>query len=141
MKDFTFRWYDPVYNKWAEFKASNEEDFCENAINAAIDYRMASVLSTGSSTCYYPFGCLEIRHGGLDERWQGMRLAWNCPPMQLQALGSLRVVVGNHESDATRIRSLAHVWWESIQRWTDSYTHHLTADSGTHSLPAKVAPG
>lgn len=138
MKDFTFRWYDPIGNKWAEFRASSEEEFCETAINAAIDYRLASVKTMGLA-CHYPIAHLEVRHGGPENRWQGMRLAWNCPPMRLQQLGSQASdVFGKHESDVTRIRSLSHVWWESIQRWATSYLHHLMADTGSRHLPSKA---
>lgn len=129
MKDFTFRWFDPIGAKSAEFQATTEDEFREAAINAAIDYRLASVKTMGLSN-HYPLAHLEIRHGGPENRWQGMRFAWNCPPTQLLQLGShVSDVIGEHKSDAERIRSLSHAWWESIVRWATSYLHHyVTAD-------------
>lgn len=141
MNDFTFRWYDPVGNKWAEFKANSEEEFSDAAINAAIDYRLASVKGYGLAN-HYPLAHLEVRHGGPENRWQGMRLAWNCPPMTLNALGShINDVFGKHESDVTRIRTLSHAWWLSIERWAASFLHHLTADPYSPRPQSTDAPG
>jgi hypothetical protein len=139
MKDFTFRWCDPVSAKSAEFSANTEEEFCEAAINAAIDYRLTSVKKLGLS-CHYPFAHLEIRHGGPDKRWQGLRFAWNCPPMHLTALGShIDDIDGHKPSDVERIRSLGHAWWNSIKRWTSSYLHHqVTAAQDTQNLTKVV---
>lgn len=131
--NFTFRWYDPVGNTSTEFTASDEDEFHEAAINAAIDYRLASARKLGRN-CYYPFAHLEIRYGGPENRWMGMRLAWNCPPMHLPSLGShVDDVCGKHPSDIERIHSLYKAWWNSIKRWTSSFIHlHITAAQGSH---------
>jgi hypothetical protein len=140
MKDFAFRWYDPVGNKWAEFTANSEEEFCEAAINASIDYRLASGKPVGR-TYHYPTAHLEVRYGGSTHCWQCMRLAWNCPPMQLKRLGSqIKDDSGRHKSDITRIRTLSHVWWDSIQRWSTSFLHHLTVDPNSYRHWTMVAP-
>jgi len=139
--NFTFRWYDPIGNKSAEFVADNEEEFHEAAINAAIDYRLASVRKLGLS-CYYPFAHLEIRYGGPEKQWMGLRLAWNCPPMHLPSLGShVNDVYGNHPSDVDRIHTLYRAWWDSIKRWASSFMHlHVTAARDSHHQ-ATAAPG
>lgn len=131
--NFTFRWYDPVGSHAAEFIAGDEDEFRIAAINAAIDYRLASGRKLGC-TCYYPFAHLEIRYGGPDSKWMGLRLAWSCPPMYLPSLGShVDDIHGEHISDAARIHMLCQVWWASIKRWTSSFRHlHVTAAQDSH---------
>ena len=140
IKEFTFRWVDPVSAKSVEFKADNEEEFCAAAIDAAIDYRVASMIKLDCA-CQYPVAQLEIRHGSPENNWQGMRFAWNCPPMQLLQLGLYHEDdAGKHQSDVERIKSLSHSWWKSIVRWTTSYSRHTKVDRDSRRHQTTDAP-
>lgn len=142
MNDFTLRWYDQIDGKSTEFKATTEEEFCEAAINAAIDHRVSSVKTVGL-TCHYPQARLEVQYEpAAKKKWQHMRFAWNCPPIQLPPIGSRSGdVCGKHESDAERIKSLTHVWWLSIVRWCTSYVYHTMGGSGIHRPLTTVEQG
>jgi hypothetical protein len=121
---FSLRWHDPIYSHSAEFFATTPQEFCEAAIDAAIEFRCKSRV-TLDSCCHYPMGHLQIRYE-LNPKWQSVRLnGHGATPMWLHALGSsLTDIPIEHESDVDRIRLLGPEWWEAIVKWAHSYLYY-----------------